>query len=193
MFYREEMKFPPKQKQTLFCIVLNIQLGRKPKQHVRPPKDIDPPEWGWMWCKCQSLPGCHGEHIYPLVLFWGWKKAEVYGSQVTNDVQAKAVDQSTKQWRKQAFSGWLTEKWEDAFNWLTWAFAFGMSNRVETSSQNPAAADGSRLVEQQYYRKCLLYPTHSMEPYWNTNGSQYTKPCSLCCVIQLLTVLWEQS
>lgn len=54
------MKFPPKQKQTLFYIVLNIQLGRKPKQDVRPPKDIDPPEWGWMWCKCQSLPGCHG-------------------------------------------------------------------------------------------------------------------------------------
>lgn len=37
------------------------------------------------------------EHIYALVLLWGWKKAEVYGSQVTNDVQAKAVDQSTKQ------------------------------------------------------------------------------------------------
>lgn len=26
------------------------------------------------------------EHIYPLVLFWGWKKAKVYGSQVTNHV-----------------------------------------------------------------------------------------------------------
>lgn len=37
------------------------------------------------------------ELIYPLLLFWGWKKAQVYGSQVTTHVQGKAVGKSTKQ------------------------------------------------------------------------------------------------
>lgn len=66
--------------------MLTIQLGRKPKQDVRPHIDMDPSEWGWVWCKCQSLPGCHGRAHLPFKLFGGWKKTQVYGSQVTKHV-----------------------------------------------------------------------------------------------------------
>lgn len=120
------MKFLPKQKQTLFYIMLSIQLGRRPKQMSH--KDIDPPEGGWVWCKCQSLPGWYGRAHLSSSSVLGLEKSS--GLWLTGD--NPCVGKNCRQVHEASWA--VSEKWEDAFNWLVWAFALGTSNRVETEN-----------------------------------------------------------
>lgn len=74
MFYSEETKFLPKQKQTLFYIMLNIQVGRKPKEDVRPHRDTDPLSRVGFGASVRVYLVVMEENIYPLVCFGAGKQ-----------------------------------------------------------------------------------------------------------------------